>query len=621
MSLNCDHIRARLHDRLDDQLDAEGIRQVEEHLAGCDHCRRVAEALHETRTLLGELQPVTAPPGFAADLAAAVRATPQEHAARPRTWKAPGPILASLSMAAGVMILAMIAGPMMSGSRTHDDSQFPLVENAPTLKSTADGALAPGGRSPGLAVGPKADLQGYAAEGSKLAPRTLEDLGARDGAGRRKQQENQDAALDQLEEIQKDSSSRKLAGGSDGLQSKSAKGGWGAGAAAGGADKDARDGLGKMKEEGAGADRESKEFADSAKAEDSPAESEKKQEFRSGGKTPDKGSTAPQPAKKPAPDAPDAEEAEADHDSNDDAKSLLRKEKGRTRSDEPTGEVSPAKRSARPSGGPAAPQGPSGPTTGANPSPTAPTPPPAGAGGTRSATGANTAPEDHTPPAASDDDVILLVANVAPDSPEARRLLAYLGANAVPTPSHALPARRLRDTKNGPEARRLDREAGEVVERLRRLIQSHSETLNDKGGDNDADKDAERGKAAADAQQRANAQRGSTIDARLPAEVWNRLNQGVLQTMGLRGLVQINSENALRAAAMVREIARVAPGASAPPNDPSAPAGPAAPSAPGSGAAAGGRGGGSGTVAQPTGKVVRILVVFEPPATAKPQRK
>ncbi|MHC5020754.1 MAG: hypothetical protein ACYTGX_11700, partial [Planctomycetota bacterium] len=160
-------------------------------------------------------------------------------------------------------------------------------------------------------------------------------------------------------------------------------------------------------------------------------------------------------------------------------------------------------------------------------------------------------------------EVVLLVAKVAPNSPQARRLLAFLGANALAERPTAKP-----DAEDAPAAKQRT-ELEKLLGRLRVLQKQQQK------------------QAAARP-----AQRGSTIDARLPADVWKRLNRGVLATMGLKDLVTITSE-------------RVGP--PAPPA-----AGPAAPSAPAR------QPGDTGAKAQPAPvKVVRVLVVFEPaPPTA-----
>ncbi|MBN1918141.1 MAG: zf-HC2 domain-containing protein [Verrucomicrobia bacterium] len=103
--MNCQQSRERLHDYLDEALEAAERAQVSEHLTGCAACRREIEELRKVAALVGSLDELPVPGGFLHSVRARID--------RPTVWERLRGLLVTprpgVSVAVPVIIVAFVA--------------------------------------------------------------------------------------------------------------------------------------------------------------------------------------------------------------------------------------------------------------------------------------------------------------------------------------------------------------------------------------------------------------------------------------------------------------------------------------------------------------------------------
>ena len=102
--MNCDHVRAALADRLDDLLDGEATREVDDHVASCPACAAEADRTRRLREALGRPWAVEAAPS---DLPRRIR----EAAVRHQTPWVGAVVRHGLAFAAGVLVTLALVHP------------------------------------------------------------------------------------------------------------------------------------------------------------------------------------------------------------------------------------------------------------------------------------------------------------------------------------------------------------------------------------------------------------------------------------------------------------------------------------------------------------------------------
>jgi hypothetical protein len=104
--MNCKQCQERLHDYLDETLEAAGRAEVGEHLAACEACRRELDALRKVAALVGSLEEVPEPAG----LLQGVRARIDKPSAWERVRRLlTQPLRPGYSVAIPVLIVAFFA--------------------------------------------------------------------------------------------------------------------------------------------------------------------------------------------------------------------------------------------------------------------------------------------------------------------------------------------------------------------------------------------------------------------------------------------------------------------------------------------------------------------------------
>ena len=104
--MNCKQCQERLHDYLDETLEAAGRAEVGEHLAACDACRRELEALRKVAALVASLDEVPEPAGLLVGIRARID--------KPSAWERvrqllTQPLRPGYSVAIPVLIVAFFA--------------------------------------------------------------------------------------------------------------------------------------------------------------------------------------------------------------------------------------------------------------------------------------------------------------------------------------------------------------------------------------------------------------------------------------------------------------------------------------------------------------------------------
>ncbi len=104
--MNCKQCQKRLHDYLDETLEADARAEVGEHLAACEACRRELDALRKVAALVGSLDEVPEPSGFLVGVRARID--------RPSAWERvrqllTQPLRPGYSVAIPVLIVAFFA--------------------------------------------------------------------------------------------------------------------------------------------------------------------------------------------------------------------------------------------------------------------------------------------------------------------------------------------------------------------------------------------------------------------------------------------------------------------------------------------------------------------------------
>ncbi len=138
-----------------DALDDESAAHARDHLAQCAQCRAVADALVEVSTTLAALPAVTVPDDVAERWAAALAAEPvlassggatvvpmgAKAPARSGSWSGRG--LAIAASAAGLLLVAALAYPMLTHDNSGSNTAAPLATNSSqdTTEGTATEAI------------------------------------------------------------------------------------------------------------------------------------------------------------------------------------------------------------------------------------------------------------------------------------------------------------------------------------------------------------------------------------------------------------------------------------------------------------------------------------------------
>ena len=103
--MNCQHCRERLHDYLDETLEAAERAQVSAHVTACAGCRRELEELRKVAVFVGSLDELPVPHGFLQDV--------RQRIDRPTVWERLRGLLLrprpSMSVAIPVIIVAFVA--------------------------------------------------------------------------------------------------------------------------------------------------------------------------------------------------------------------------------------------------------------------------------------------------------------------------------------------------------------------------------------------------------------------------------------------------------------------------------------------------------------------------------
>lgn len=127
--MNCEETQNQLSAYLDGGLDEARHRMVEEHLAGCSHCRAELAALRRTIASVSGLGSVEPPPGFSQRVMAQVR----DEARRPSRWRSfLFPLWAKLPLqAATVLLIAGLAVYLYELNRPAPIMQTPAESPSP----------------------------------------------------------------------------------------------------------------------------------------------------------------------------------------------------------------------------------------------------------------------------------------------------------------------------------------------------------------------------------------------------------------------------------------------------------------------------------------------------------